>query len=141
VQHYYGSQTPLRLLDEIEFWKHQEQEHTFVIQELVGNLEEEFANQLLDWGQAFAQAEATAVRYIEAIIRSIGVISPVLLQEIKQFTMCAIRQSQGFILFLNQLTAESEAVRTNQAALTVINHIRRESEYLLGIASVALNYM
>ena len=28
MQFYYGHQMPLRVLDEAEFWKHQEEEHT-----------------------------------------------------------------------------------------------------------------
>lgn len=35
MQFYYGNQMPLRVLDECEFWKHQEEEHTVVIRELV----------------------------------------------------------------------------------------------------------
>jgi hypothetical protein len=34
MQFYYGQQMPLRILDEAEFWKHQEEEHTVVIREL-----------------------------------------------------------------------------------------------------------
>nr|WP_027417925.1 DUF2935 domain-containing protein [Aneurinibacillus terranovensis] len=42
MQFYYGDKMPLRILDEIEFWKQQEAEHTVVIRELVSNLEGEF---------------------------------------------------------------------------------------------------
>jgi len=35
MQFYYGHQMPLRILDEAEFWKRQEEEHTIVIRELV----------------------------------------------------------------------------------------------------------
>ena len=48
MQFYYGGQMPLRILDEAEFWKHQEQEHTVVIRELVDNLEEEYVNALME---------------------------------------------------------------------------------------------
>jgi len=140
VQYYYGDKTTLRVLDEIEFWKHQEGEHTVVIRQLVSDLEENFVEQLINWEQAFAQAEGVAVRYIEAVIRSMGVIDPILLQNIKQFTLFAVNQSCSFVAFLNQLTAQSEAVRNNDTAIVVINHIRRESEYLIGIVSATLNY-
>lgn len=33
MQFYYGQQMPLRILDEAEFWKNQEEEHTVVIRE------------------------------------------------------------------------------------------------------------
>ncbi len=140
MQYFYGDKTPLRILDEIEFWKHQESEHTVVIRQVVANLESNFVEQLKDWELALAQAEGVAVRYTEAVIRSKGIFSPVLLENIKQFTMYAINQSLNFVTFLNQLTAESEAVRNNEIAVVVINHIRRESEYLIGIITATLNY-
>ena len=140
MQYFYGDKTPLRILDEIEFWKHQESEHTVVIRQVVENLESNFVEQLKDWELALAQAEGVAVRYTEAVIRSKGVFSPVLLENIKQFTMYAINQSLNFVAFLNQLAAESEAVKNNEIAVVVINHIRRESEYLIGIITATLNY-
>jgi predicted TIM-barrel fold metal-dependent hydrolase len=140
VQYYYGNKTPLSVLDEIEFWKHQEGEHTVVIRQIAGNLEENFVEELKEWEQAFAQTEAVAVRYIEAVIRSKREISPALLENIRKFTVYAKNQSLSFVAFLNQLAAESEAIRNNPVAGAVINHIRRESEYLIGIITAALNY-
>jgi predicted TIM-barrel fold metal-dependent hydrolase len=140
VQYYYGNKTPLSVLDEIEFWKHQEGEHTVVIRQIAGNLEENFVEELKEWEQAFAQTEAVAVRYIEAVIRSKREISPALLENIRKFTVYAKNQSLSFVAFLNQLAAESEAIRNNPVAGVVINHIRRESEYLIGIITAALNY-
>lgn len=46
MQYYYGNQMPLRVLDEAEFWKHQEEEHTIVIRELVRNLEQKYVEAL-----------------------------------------------------------------------------------------------
>lgn len=46
MQFYYGQQMPLRILDEAEFWKHQEEEHTVVISELVPDLEQPFVDAL-----------------------------------------------------------------------------------------------
>jgi Domain of unknown function (DUF2935) len=51
-QFYYGGQMPLRILDEAEFWNHQEEEHTVVIRELVTNLEEEYVDALHEWEKA-----------------------------------------------------------------------------------------
>jgi hypothetical protein len=141
VQYYYGDKTPLRVLDEIELWKQQESEHTVVIRQIVDNLERGFVQQLKEWELAFAQAEGNAVRYIEAVIRSKGAISPELCEIIKQFVVFARNQSLGFVAFLDRLIAESNAVRNNEVAVVVINHIRRESEYLIGIITVALKYL
>jgi hypothetical protein len=140
MKYFYGDKNPLRVLDEIELWKHQESEHTVVIRQIVPNLETVFVEQLKNWELAFAQAEGIAVRYVEAVIRSKGVISPVLLENIKQFAIFAANQSTCFVAFLNHLIAESQAVKNNQIAITVINHIRRESEYLIGIITAALQF-
>ncbi|MGI6225215.1 MAG: DUF2935 domain-containing protein [Peptococcales bacterium] len=141
MQYFYCNQNQLRVLDEIELWKHQEGEHTVVIRQVVNDLEENFVEALREWEQAFAQAEAVAVRYIEAVIRSNGMLDPVLLENIRQFIRFAVNQSCSFVAFLNQLVAESEAVRTNDIAVTVVNHIRRESEYFIGIVTAGLNFI
>lgn len=140
MQYCYGDKTPLKVLDEIELWKNQESEHTVVIRQVVKNLEGNFVEDLKNWEQALSQAEGMAVRYIQAFISSKGIMSPVLLESIKQFTLFALNQSLSFVSFLNQLTAESEAVRNNDIAVVVINHIRRESEYLIGIIKGSLSY-
>ncbi|NLU53406.1 MAG: hypothetical protein GXX10_11170 [Clostridiaceae bacterium] len=47
----------------------------------------------------------------------------------------------NFVNFLNQLIAESEAVKNNDIAIVVTDHIRRESEYFIGIVTAAMrNY-
>lgn len=41
-------------------------------------------------------------------------------------------------MFLNTITSNSTAIRDNPVAITVVDHIRRESEYFIGIAMVAI---
>lgn len=134
---YYGDKNFLRVLDEAEFWKHQESEHTVVIREVLPGLDPAYVEKLQDWQLAFSQAEGMARRFIETVIRA-GSVDPALEQQIKNFIRFSLEQSQQFILFLNELSAKSEAVRNNPVALTVINHIRRESEYFIGIAQTIL---
>ncbi len=138
MQYYYGDKTFLRVLDEAEFWKHQESEHTVVIRKIASGLEDKYVKQLQDWKLALSQAQATAVKYIEAVIRSGSYISPQLEQQIVQFINFCIRQSQDFIIFLNLISSKSTAIRDNPVATTVVDHIRRESEYFIGIATVAM---
>lgn len=133
---FYGEKNFLRALDETEFWKHQEAEHTSVIRQIVPNLEMEYVNLLENWEQAFSQAQAQAVRFIETIIRGGNYISPELKQDILQFLAFALSQSQNWVNFLNLLVSNSQAVKTNPTAIVVINHIRRESEYFIGILQV-----
>jgi len=141
MQYYYGDKNPLRMLDEIDFWKQQESEHTVVIRQIVKNLESSFVKQLQEWELLFSQTQGNAVRYIEAVNRSKGIINSILLENIRQLTIYAYNQSMNFVNFLNQLIAESEAVKNNDIAIVVINHIRRESEYFIGIVTAAMrNY-
>ncbi|MGO1370108.1 MAG: DUF2935 domain-containing protein, partial [Senegalia sp. (in: firmicutes)] len=58
----------------------------------------------------------------------------------KDFIEFSINQSLSFVEYLNILVAESKAVSNNEIAVVVINHIRRESEYLIGIIKAALKY-
>lgn len=139
MRFYYGQRNVLRIMDEVEFWKQQEQEHTVVIRQITEGLEPTFVKLLEEWEQAFAQTEATAVKYIEAIIRSNYQLSPPLEQKIISFINYSLNQSRKFLTFLNQMTMESKAVRQNPVAQVVINHIRRESEYFIGIVTVFLD--
>lgn len=138
MQNYYGDKMFLRVLDEAEFWKLQESEHTVVIRNIVLGLEDEYVRQLQTWEQVLSQTQATAERYMEAVIRSGSCISPQLHQQIMEFINFCICQSQEFVRFLNLISSTSNAIRDNPVALTVIDHIRRESEYFIGIAIVAL---
>lgn len=138
MQFYYGEKMPLRILDEGEFWKRQEAEHTDVIRALVPTLEEPFVQALVAWEQALSQTEATFVRYIEQVVRLEHKVGPELYQEILQLVRFALEQSRQFVLLLNQLGEESQALKSNPTAITVLNHIRRESEYFIGIAEALL---
>ncbi len=138
MQYYYGDKNFLRVLDEIEFWKIQEKEHTVVIRKIAPELENEYVKQLENWEQAFTQTRAIAVRYVEAVNRSVSYISPELQQQIMQFIDFCMRQSQEFVMFLNMISSQSPTIKDNIVATTVVNHIRRESEYFIGIATVAI---
>jgi hypothetical protein len=138
MQFNYDEKMPLRILDEGQFWKRQETEHTEVIRALVTNLEPQYVQALEVWEQAFSQTEGLFTRYIEAVIRSGHQISPELHGQIMQLVCFAAEQSQQFVLFLNYLLANSQPIKTNQTAVVVVNHIRRESEYFIGIAESLL---
>jgi hypothetical protein len=58
---------------------------------------------------------------------------------VNQLVKYATDQSHQFILLLNQLGTESEPLKSNPTAVTVLNHIRRESEYFIGISDALLN--
>nr|WP_256466731.1 DUF2935 domain-containing protein [Tepidibacter aestuarii] len=127
-----------RALDEMEFWKRQEAEHTVVIRKIVNNLEDEFVKQLEGFEKNFYKTEGRAVRYIETVIRSNGNLGPIMHQQIMYLINFALQQSQQFVDLLEQMLEESKSVSDNPVAVTVINYIRRESEYLIGIAQTIL---
>ncbi|UOQ92100.1 DUF2935 domain-containing protein [Halobacillus shinanisalinarum] len=138
MQYYYGNQMPLRVLDEAEFWKHQEEEHTVVIRELVRNLEQEYVESLKEWEKEFAQAHHRVIRYIETVNRSNGQVTVSLYQDLMQLVTFCLQQSQQFINFCQRLMEESEPISTNQTAKVVLNHIIVESEYFIGVAQTIL---
>lgn len=139
MQFYYGEKNIARVMDEIEFWKHQEAEHTVVIRQMAPNLEPRFVIQLQQFEQVFHQTQGMAARYTETLVRSRGNINSSMQRQMTQFVEHAIEQSKQFIMLLNQILSESEAVRANPAAGVLIHHIIRESEYFIGIAQTVLN--
>lgn len=139
MQYYYGDKMPLRILDEGEFWKQQETEHTDVIRALVPDLEQPFVDALQDWEQALAQTQARFVRYIELVGKAGNQVSSEVNKQIMELVQFALHQSEQFIQLLNQLGASSKAMRANPTAITVLNHIRRESEYFIGTAQALLS--
>jgi hypothetical protein len=138
MRFYYGDKMPLRILDEGEFWKLQEAEHTEVILALVPNLEQKYVDALKSWGQALSRTQATFVQYIETAVRGGQYLQPQFYERVLGLVQFALQESRQFIEFLNQLGTESEAMKQNVTAITVLNHIRRESEYFIGIAQALL---
>lgn len=138
MQFYYGSQMPLRVMDECEFWKEQEEEHTVVIRELVKGLETEYAQALDEWETALSKTHQSVVRFIETAVRSQGMFSQALYRDLLRLVSYCLEQSHRFISFCNMLIQESEPVKTNPTAIVVMKHIIRESEYFIGIAQTIL---
>ncbi len=129
---------PLRLLDEAEFWKHQEEEHTVVIRELVKNLEKPYVDALKNWEKALSDTHQHVVRFIETVTRSGNVVTPSLHQDVLQLINFCLQQSLKFIELCRQIRDESNVIQNNLTAKVVLNHIIRESEYFIGIAQTIL---
>lgn len=138
MQFYYGQQMPLRILDEAEFWKHQEEEHTVVIRELVARLEQPFVEALQKWEEMLSATHQQIVRYIESVVRAGTYLSNELYQQVLHLVSYCLQQSLDFIKLCQQLKSESAAVNQNPTAKVVLNHIIRESEYFVGIAQLLL---
>lgn len=137
LQFYYGDHNYLRVLDEVEFWKQQESEHTTVIEQIVSELDADTVEVLHAFGQEFTQTEQKAVQLIETVIRSKNQINQAMQKHIMKFIEYAIQESEKFIQFLHQLLS-CKYISQNPIYTTVINHIIRESEYFIGIAQTIL---
>ncbi len=140
MRFFYGDKNILRALEEAEFWKHQESEHTDVIQEVTPDLEEEYVSRLEEYKEIFDSTHARIVQLIETAVNCQNMLSPEIYQEIINIINLAVAQSKVFVNFLGMLLRESDAVKNNPAAVVVINHIRRESEYFIGIVTAFMNY-
>jgi hypothetical protein len=67
-----------------------------------------------------------------------GHATPQFYGRVLQLVKFALHQSRQFIGLLDRLGTESAAIKSNATAVTVLNHIRRESEYFIGIAQALL---
>jgi actin-like ATPase involved in cell morphogenesis len=138
LQFYYGTQMPLRVLDETEFWKEQEKEHTVVIRELVKDLEKEYVEDMEQWEKALSETGQKAKSFIETVIRSGNQLPPSLYQDVIVLVNYSVNQSNAFIQYLRKLKQESTPIKNNPTAITVLDHIIDESQYFVGIAQTIL---
>jgi hypothetical protein len=124
-------------LDEVEFWKRQESEHTVVIRTLAPDLEQKFVHALTEWEVALSQMEALSLRYIETVGRAECRVPDDIQAHIRHLVHYALQQSEMFLHLLIQIKTESRAAK-NPVFNTVLDHIRRESEYFIGVAQTIL---
>ena len=110
MRFFYGDKNILRALEEAQFWKHQESEHTDVIMEVAPDLEDEYVTRLEEYKEIFNATEARIVQYMETAVNCHNIMSPEMNQDIVNIINLAIRQSQVFVDFLGVLLRDSEAV-------------------------------
>lgn len=127
----YGALTPLRILEEIRFWKRQEKEHTIVIRKIAPNLEPVYVKVLEEWETVFAQTELEAHQLLEAALHSPEGITPAIRIHTERLALASDQQSRLFIRQLTYIQQNSAAIQANPTAQAVIAHIIRESEYFL----------
>jgi len=139
MRYYYGEQNILRALDEAEFWKHQEAEHAGLIPLVTPNLENQYVQKLEQFGIELGLMNAEAVKYIESVTRSNGLVSRELKMQMLNVIKSCIEQSKRFVEFMGEMLQHSHAVHSNQPSQTVINHMIRESNYFIGIDQLILS--
>lgn len=128
---------PLRVLDEAEFWKQQEAEHTEVIREALSGLEPEYVQALKEWEQALTKTHQQVVSYVETVNR-VGYVYEELQEQVTELVKYCLAESLQFIELCREIAANSAAAKDNPFAKTLLNHIIRESEYFVGIARIIL---
>ncbi len=133
---HYGELMPLRILDEALFWKHQEQEHTVVIRELVPDLEKKFEQELKEWEMVFTRTHGQVVQMIKTVVRSGDTVPPAVTDQVIHLINFCLQQSKRFVQQLFEILKLSQATQEVPTAITVIKHIIRESEYFIGIAQI-----
>ncbi|MDB4867735.1 MAG: hypothetical protein JWR03_2068 [Cohnella sp.] len=130
----YGSMMPLRLLEEIVFWKTQEMEHTEVIRAIIPGLEPTYVILMQDWQLVFAKTLEQAQAALRAGLAPSGGSQPpawkAVLPQLLDDSLC---QSREFVRQLRLLQVQSFAARQTPIAPIVLAHIRRESEYFLEV--------
>ena len=127
----YGAKLPVRLLEEIRYWKHQERKHTGLIKAVVPELEPDYVKMLDQWAVVFSDTEKRRDELLRHILRYDGPPSPQVLAQVEQAARASCEQSREFIRQLHGLKEHSEAVRKVPLASTVLHHVIRESEYFL----------
>ncbi|MNO35978.1 Superoxide dismutase [Mn/Fe] [compost metagenome] len=129
----YGQTPPVRILEEIVFWKKQELEHTVVIKGVVPQLEPPYVKLLDEWAVVFEATGQAARQLLEA---SPGCSPAELAAGTEQLLQVACAQSREFIRQLYALMEGSASVKAQPLAGTVLLHMIRESEYFVAVLNV-----
>ncbi|WP_342773983.1 Fe-Mn family superoxide dismutase [Paenibacillus oralis] len=130
----YGPYLPVRILEEIRFWKQQEAEHTEVIKAIIPGLEHHYVKLLDEWKKVFTATEAVADRLLQhGLTSKEAASSPQLIKQTERLLGTAFQQSKEFVRQLHHILDRSEAVKAVPLAPVVLMHIIRESEYFLAV--------
>jgi len=128
---HYGAKLPVRLLEEIRFWKHQERKHIALIKAVLPGLEPVYVKMLDQWALVFSDTEKATDELLRHILSYNASPTPQMLAQIEQLLRASCEQSREFIRQLHSLKENSEAVQKVPLAGTVLHHVIRESEYFL----------
>lgn len=93
----YGPMLPVRILEEIVFWKTQEKEHTEVIKAIVPNLEEPYVKLLDEWAVVFGATEMAAQQLLNSALSASPPSQAELTAETEKSLHISCTQSQEFV--------------------------------------------
>lgn len=134
----YGHLMPLRMLEEIRFWKMKEKEHAAMIRELYPLLEPEYAHLMGQWESVFGHMENEAGQMVRTILHQNKKSDRAQHDSVNALLNMAIHQSQEWIRHLYLLMERSPQILQNRNAPSIMNHLMNESRYFLGVFNAML---
>jgi uncharacterized membrane protein len=108
------------------------------MRELMHDLEREYVDALLRWGEVLETTHQQVERYVESVVRNDNELVPSLYQQVLELMSFCLQESVAFIQFCRQVKSESKAASSNSTAQVVMDHIIDESNYFIGIAQTIL---
>ncbi|MDU5141030.1 MAG: Fe-Mn family superoxide dismutase [Paenibacillus dendritiformis] len=133
MEYIYGSLMPVRVLEEIVFWKKQEREHIEVILAIVPQLEPEYVQVLREWQPVFTKTEEAASAWLQFILSQGGSTPADTMHKIELLLKASVYQSEQFVKHLETMKQYSRAVKSVPLAPIVFDHIADESVYFLNV--------
>ncbi|KAB2953038.1 DUF2935 domain-containing protein [Heliorestis acidaminivorans] len=131
--HHYGKGIYFRVLEEIIFWKRQEEEHTSVIQALAENrLESAFVQALNRYAREAKRLRKVAEQVLAQLESRGGQSDLHLISQTRWLIAQSSEQSKDFIAFLEDMKQQSRLGRQH-LFVVVVDHIIRESQYFLTV--------
>ncbi len=129
----YGSLMPLRMLEEIRFWKLYEVEALLLIRKLTPSLEPTYAHLLTEWESVLNQTGSTAEKYIDHLLSTTKLISSSSHMKIENLKNQALNQSEQYVDHLIRILGQSKEIKKQEEINDVIEYAVRGSQYFQGI--------
>ncbi|WP_256761720.1 Fe-Mn family superoxide dismutase [Cohnella sp. WQ 127256] len=130
----YGNIMSLQLLEEIVYWKTQEQEHAVVIRSLIPELEPTYVKLLVDWENVFVQTREYAQRAKDVTeAEPYRVSSPEWAGLFPKLLEDSLNQSREFSRQLQLLPEHSVVISQMDDSHLLLTYIHRQSEYFSGV--------
>lgn len=131
----YNSLMPLRIMEEVRFWKMREKENIAMLSELCTGIEPHFAQLLQAWADVLHKTGDAADRWIKSSLNESLAMHNLAQNQSDYNKMMrhAVKQSEDLTQHLHKLAAQSHTISNSPPIIVVVQHIIRESEYFLGV--------
>ncbi|MFC5404543.1 Fe-Mn family superoxide dismutase [Cohnella soli] len=127
---FYGTISPLILLDEIAIWKSQEKEHAAALRSIVPELGTTYSDWLLRWENIFAQTHDYAQSVKDYVKEDTSrAASPELADTLPKLLDASFDQTREFTGQLQRLTEQKSILHRLQRSKLVLVTITRQTEF------------